>query len=112
MNFLTMDIVTEEVKCTEAQRIESACFCRHGSWAQDYPKDKVLMGIRPQDVHLADEARMIENPGWVLHCVSDVAERLGTETYVHFTLDDFELVDAFLLCAQFPWAWSMTFTWI
>jgi len=50
------------------------------------------MGIRPQDVHLADEARMIENPGWVLHCVSDVAERLGTETYVHFTLDDFELV--------------------
>jgi len=79
---------------------------------KDYPKNKVLMGIRPQDVHLADEARMIENSGWVLHCISDVAERLGTETYVHFTLDDFELVGRVSAVRTVSMAWSMTFTWI
>jgi len=103
MNFLTMDIVTEEGQFTWSTTDWKCLFLQTWQLAQGLSKDKVLMGIRPQDVHLADEARMIENPGWVLHCVSDVAERLGTETYVHFTLDDFELVDAFLLCAQFPW---------
>ncbi|WP_018962709.1 ABC transporter ATP-binding protein [Coprothermobacter platensis] len=59
---------------------------------KEYSKDKAMLGIRPQDVHLADETRDIENNDWILHCESDVAERLGTETYVHFTIDDFELV--------------------
>lgn len=59
---------------------------------KEYSKDEAMLGIRPQDVHLADETRDIENNGWILHCESDVAERLGTETYVHFTIDDFELV--------------------
>lgn len=93
MNFLTMDIVTEEGQMyLKHNGLKVPVTADMAVGLKDYPKDKVLMGIRPQDVHLADEARTIENSGWVLHCISDVAERLGTETYVHFTLDDFELV--------------------
>jgi len=66
MNFLTMDIVTEEGQIyLKHNGLKVPVPADMAVGLKDYPKDKVLMGIRPQDVHLADEARMIENPGWV-----------------------------------------------
>jgi multiple sugar transport system ATP-binding protein len=93
MNFVEMDVVSEN----------GTLYLVHGSvklpatqdmaiTLKDYTKPKVLLGVRPQDVHLADETMTIENSGWVIHCLSDVSERLGTETYVHFGVEDFELV--------------------
>lgn len=93
MNFLEADIVVDgqqtylQHKSVRLPATEDMVDLLRG-----YNKGKAILGIRPQDVHLADEVSHVVNPSWVVPCTSDVVEKLGTETYVHFSLDGSKVV--------------------
>ncbi len=49
--------------------------------------DRVTMGIRPEDIHLADNAASAANPSAVIEARTDVLEPMGNEIFVYLSLD-------------------------
>ena len=58
---------------------------------QDYIGKEVILGIRPEDIH--DEPVFVDaNPGSTINAVIDVAELMGSESYLYSTLVDHNCV--------------------
>jgi multiple sugar transport system ATP-binding protein len=49
--------------------------------------DSVTLGVRPEDVHLTDEASSIAHPTKSVNTVTDVIEPMGNEIFVYLTHD-------------------------
>ena len=50
--------------------------------------DEVTLGIRPEDVHLADESASLSNPTDRIEATTDVLEPMGNEIFVYLLLAD------------------------
>ncbi len=50
--------------------------------------DAVTMGIRPEDIHIADRAETLSSASAVVDATTDVLEPMGSEIFVYLRLDD------------------------
>src|SRR5699024_4916084 len=58
---------------------------------KDYIGKEVVLGVRPEDVH--DEPVFIDaNPGSTINAIIDVAELMGSESYLYSKLGEHDFV--------------------
>ncbi|MEY7852257.1 ABC transporter ATP-binding protein [Natrarchaeobius sp. A-rgal3] len=72
-------------------RIETAHFdvsFDHGAVPETAVGDEITLGIRPEDVHLAESADTLEDPSDPIDARTDVLEPMGDEVFVYLMLAD------------------------
>ncbi|HZJ47621.1 MAG TPA: sn-glycerol-3-phosphate ABC transporter ATP-binding protein UgpC, partial [Acidimicrobiia bacterium] len=92
MVYGTLSAVGEDVWCSFADkrvRLSQAAFDRHPG-LRDHMDKRLVVGIRPGEFENA--LAVPEDPDRTIDVVSDVNEMLGSETYVHFMLQQSPVV--------------------